>query len=70
VADTGKRERRYLFFIALYLGGIVLVKVLVDAKDRYLPLKRVTYGIVFLAIPFRGTSFRDVATLDKLGLKF
>jgi hypothetical protein len=69
-ADTTRREGRPVFFIASCLGGIVLAKALVDTGDKYLSLRRATCGIVFLATPFRGTSFRDVAALAEPGLKF
>ncbi|KAK4149429.1 hypothetical protein C8A00DRAFT_46964 [Chaetomidium leptoderma] len=66
VADTAPRP---VFFIASCLGGIVLAKALVDAGENYLSLRRATCSIVFLATPFRGTSFRDVARLAEPGLK-
>ncbi|KAK4038962.1 hypothetical protein C8A01DRAFT_47479 [Parachaetomium inaequale] len=66
VTDTAPRP---VFFIASCLGGIVLARALVDAGEKYLALRRATCGIVFLATPFRGTSFRDVATLAEPGLK-
>ncbi len=58
-----RREGRPVFFIASCLGGLVLAKALVDA-DRdadYRPIRTATRGVVFLATPFRGTSFQDVA---------
>lgn len=67
VTDTA--TPRPVFFIASCLGGIVLAKALVDASEKYLALRRATCGIVFLATPFRGTSFRDVAALAEPGLK-
>jgi hypothetical protein len=66
VAETAPRP---VFFIASCLGGIVLARALVDAGEKYLPLRRATSGIVFLATPFRGTSFRDVAALAEPGLR-
>ncbi len=65
-----ERERPILF-IASCLGGIILMKALVDAdnkKSDYYPLRRATRGIVFLATPFRGTSFEDVANFAEPGL--
>ncbi|KAK3299591.1 armadillo-type protein [Chaetomium fimeti] len=70
VADATRKEPRRLFFIASCLGGIVLTKALVDADDKYLSLRKATCGIVFLATPFRGTSFRDVAAFAEPGLQF
>ncbi|KAH6650540.1 hypothetical protein F5144DRAFT_617386 [Chaetomium tenue] len=67
ITDTA--TPRPVFFIASCLGGIVLAKALVDAGEKYLALRRATCGIVFLATPFRGTSFRDVAALAEPGLK-
>ncbi|KAK3332775.1 hypothetical protein B0T19DRAFT_354377 [Cercophora scortea] len=63
-----RREGRPIFFIASCLGGIILAKALVDASDEYVPFKEATRGIIFLATPFRGTSFRDVAALAEPGL--
>lgn len=56
-----RREDRPILFIASCLGGIILMKALVIAGDEYLSLRRATRGIIFLATPFRGTSFQDVA---------
>ena len=63
LTDTPRREGRPVFFIASCLGGVVLAKSLVDADnhDEYRHLRRATRGIVFLATPFRGTAFQDVA---------
>ncbi|KAK4096720.1 hypothetical protein N658DRAFT_552072 [Parathielavia hyrcaniae] len=63
VTNPTRRENRPVFFIASCLGGIVLAKALVDAGEEQLPFKRAIGGIVFLATPFRGTSFREVAAL-------
>lgn len=68
VTNAARREGRPIFFIASCLGGIVLAKALVDAGEKYLSLRRATRGFVFLATPFRGTSFRDVAALAEPGL--
>ena len=70
MAGGAGRECRRIFFIASCLGGIVLARALVNAGDKYFPLRKATHGIVFLATPFRGTSFRDVAALAEPGLKF
>ncbi|KAK0617465.1 hypothetical protein B0T14DRAFT_498474 [Immersiella caudata] len=67
VTDT-TRECRPIFFIASCLGGIILAKALVDAGKEYLPLRKATRGIVFLATPFRGASFQDVAAWAEPGL--
>ena len=66
--NTARRESRPVFFIASCLGGIVLAKALVDA-DKEHALRKATCGIVFLATPFRGTSFQDVAAWAEPGLK-
>ncbi|KAI1357155.1 hypothetical protein F5Y08DRAFT_347218, partial [Xylaria arbuscula] len=60
---TRGRDRPILF-IASCLGGLVLMQALVDAdkqQSRYSHLRRATRGVVFLATPFSGTSFEDVA---------
>ncbi len=63
VTDAARKEGRPVFFIASCLGGVVLAKALVDAdgKEEYRRLRKSTRGIVFLATPFRGTAFQDVA---------
>jgi hypothetical protein len=66
--DHGRSEDRPILFIASCLGGIVLMKALVGAGPTYQSVRRATRGIVFLATPFRGTSFQDVATLAEPGL--
>jgi len=58
-----------ILFIASCLGGIVLMKAMVDAGEAYHSLRGVTRGIVFLATPFRGTSFKEVAAWAEPGLK-
>ncbi|EYE98763.1 ARM repeat-containing protein [Aspergillus ruber CBS 135680] len=62
---------RPIIFIASCIGGVILMKALVNANDsdEYLPLRKATRGIVFLATPFRGTSFQDVAAWAEPGLK-
>lgn len=60
---------RPIIFIASCLGGIVLVKALDMASREYLSVRKVTRGIVFLATPFRGTSFQHVAKWAEPGLR-
>ncbi|CCF35584.1 peptidase C14 [Colletotrichum higginsianum] len=60
---------RPILFIASCLGGIILTKALVTAKSEYLPVRNATRGIIFLATPFRGTSFEDVARWAEPGLR-
>lgn len=58
------RATRPILFIASCLGGIVLMEALgiADHPDSdYHALRKATRGIVFLATPFRGTSFESVA---------
>ena len=53
-----------ILFIASCLGGIVLTHSMVAAarsRDEYTHIWKATGGIIFLATPFRGTSFEDVA---------
>lgn len=60
---------RKIVFIASCLGGIILMKALVMADHEYLSVKQATGGIVFLATPFQGSSFQDVAKWAEPGLK-
>ncbi|KAI1736057.1 ARM repeat-containing protein [Xylaria scruposa] len=62
----GARPTRPILFIASCLGGIVLTQAMTIASDNgseYESLWRQTRGIVFLATPFAGTSFKDIAQL-------
>lgn len=59
---------RPILFVASCLGGLVLMKALVGAGRAYQSVRRATRGIVFLATPFRGTSFQDVAAFVGPGL--
>jgi hypothetical protein len=64
-ANDHANKDRPILFLASCLGGILLMKALVGAdnnKSSYHSLRRATRGIVFLATPFRGTSFQEVAT--------
>jgi len=57
-------EARPIIFIAPCLGGIVLAQALVLAEEprsEYAYLWKATIGIVFLATPFRGTAFKQLA---------
>ncbi|KID93860.1 nacht nucleoside triphosphatase, partial [Metarhizium majus ARSEF 297] len=50
-----------VLFIASCFGGIILIKALeIDDTCREKTLIKATRGIVFLATPFKGTSFKDV----------
>lgn len=60
---------RPIVFIASCLGGIILMKALDVATSRYLPIKIDTRAILFLATPFRGTAFEDVAKWAEFGLR-
>jgi hypothetical protein len=66
-----KRRDRPIVFIASCLGGIILIKALVIAgnSSEYAVVRQSTRGIVFLATPFRGTSFQDVADWAEPGLR-
>ncbi|KAL6874786.1 hypothetical protein J3F83DRAFT_728672 [Trichoderma novae-zelandiae] len=64
LATDAKHRDRPIVFIASCLGGIILMKALVMAdrpESDYYAIRKATRGIVFLATPFRGTSFQDVA---------
>ncbi|KFY28765.1 hypothetical protein V491_00298, partial [Pseudogymnoascus sp. VKM F-3775] len=67
--DSPGKDDRPVVFIASCLGGIVLMKALVMASHEYHSVRRETCGIVFLATPFRGTSFQDVAKWAEPGLR-
>lgn len=62
-------DDRPIVFIASCLGGIILMKALVMADREYRSLRRATRAIIFLATPFGGTSFQDVARWAEPGLK-
>ncbi|KAM0522339.1 hypothetical protein ACHAPE_001928 [Trichoderma viride] len=66
-----KGKDRPIVFIASCLGGIILIKALVIAgnSSEYAVVRQSTRGIVFLATPFRGTSFKDVAGWAEPGLR-
>ncbi|KAL7933708.1 hypothetical protein V8C35DRAFT_322296 [Trichoderma chlorosporum] len=69
--DTQKKDRP-IVFIASCLGGIILIKALLIANhppNEYTAIRRSTRGIIFLATPFRGTSFQDVANWAEPGLR-
>ncbi|PTB39549.1 hypothetical protein M441DRAFT_70668 [Trichoderma asperellum CBS 433.97] len=69
---SAKGRDRPIVFIASCLGGIILIKALVIAghsSSEYTAVRRSTRGIVFLATPFRGTSFQDVANWAEPGLR-
>lgn len=71
--DGLQEEPRPILFIASCLGGVILSAALVDAANTesdYHRVFRATRGIVFLATPFRGTSFADVANWAEVGLRF
>lgn len=60
----GADESRPILFVASCLGGVVLIQAIVTAaqsEKEYTSLWRATGGIVFLATPFRGTAFQDIA---------
>ena len=69
-SDYARSEHRPILFIASCLGGVVLMKALVGAGLIYQSVRKATRGIVFLATPFRGTSFQDIAAFAELGLYF
>ncbi|KAI1110441.1 ARM repeat-containing protein [Nemania sp. NC0429] len=62
-------EHRPIVFIASCLGGLVLIKSLVMAGQKHISIADATWGIVFLATPFRGTSFAKLPKWAELGLK-
>jgi len=60
---------RPILFIASCLGGVVLMKALMIAEGEYRSVREATRGIIFLATPFLGTSFMDVAKWAEPGLR-
>ncbi|KAI1820273.1 ARM repeat-containing protein [Xylaria intraflava] len=64
-----EKDNRPIVFIASCLGGVILMKALTMADGEYLTVGRATRGIVFLATPFRGTSFQDIAKWAEPGLR-
>lgn len=70
-ADDQTKDQPILF-IASCLEGIILMKAIVMAdnpQSDYIPLRKATRGIGFLATPFRGTSFQDIAAWAESMLK-
>ncbi|KAK2601660.1 hypothetical protein QQS21_004811 [Conoideocrella luteorostrata] len=67
-ANLRGRDRPILF-IASCLGGIILMKALVIADHNYLPIRKATRAIVFLATPFGDASFQDLVNWAVPGLK-
>ncbi|KAK0752400.1 hypothetical protein B0T18DRAFT_292453, partial [Schizothecium vesticola] len=60
----GADKGRPILFIASCLGGLILIQAIVIAakpESEYTSLWRATGGVVFLATPFRGTAFQDLA---------
>lgn len=56
-------RKQPIVFIASCLGGIILARALtlITESSDYMCIRRATKGFVFLATPFRGTSFKNVA---------
>ncbi|KAH7628218.1 hypothetical protein B0T09DRAFT_290255, partial [Sordaria sp. MPI-SDFR-AT-0083] len=68
-----KTRDRPILFIASCLGGIILMRALMTAandkeSENCSRLTTATHGIIFLATPFRGTSFQEVAHWADPGL--
>ncbi|KAI1174657.1 armadillo-type protein [Nemania sp. FL0916] len=67
--DSANRwgEERRIVFIASCLGGLILIDALNTAAQShdncYKSVWNATGGIIFLATPFRGTSFNDIARM-------
>lgn len=71
-SSHSKRKDPPIVFVASCLGGIILMNALLIADhtlSEYTVIRRSTRGIVFLATPFRGTSFQDVANWAEPGLR-
>ncbi|KAK4062959.1 hypothetical protein Trihar35433_8754 [Trichoderma harzianum] len=68
----GQGRDRPIVFIASCLGGIILMEALTIAdnpQSDYISIRKATRGIVFLATPFRGTAFQDIASWAESILK-
>ncbi|KAK6709696.1 hypothetical protein SNK04_010644 [Fusarium graminearum] len=68
ILGSNSKRDRHILFIASCLGGVILVQALVAAKHEYATVREATSGVIFLATPFRGTSFQDVALWAQPGL--
>lgn len=59
-------EERPILFIASCLGGLILIEALATAatsdENNYKRVWNATGGIIFLATPFRGTSFERIVS--------
>lgn len=71
--SSPRLDNRPIVFIASCLGGVILIKALTIAGKEFRSIKNATKGVVFLATPFSGTSFADIASwaglcLEALGL--
>ncbi|KAH0528940.1 hypothetical protein TsFJ059_003751 [Trichoderma semiorbis] len=65
LAADGRDRDRPIVFIASCLGGIILMEALIMANNPqsdYISIRKATRGIIFLATPFRGTAFKDIAS--------
>lgn len=59
-ADT-RGDKRPILFIASCLGGVILMKALAMANREFAPIQIATRGVIFLATPFHGTAFDEIA---------
>ncbi|KAJ4111452.1 hypothetical protein NW768_011805 [Fusarium equiseti] len=69
ILGSSRQRSRPILFIASCLGGIILMQALVETKDEYASIREATRGVIFLATPFRGTSFQEVAMWALPGLR-
>ncbi|KAI0413532.1 ARM repeat-containing protein [Xylaria grammica] len=53
-------NNRPIVFIASCLGGLILIRALAIAEKEYPSIANATWGIIFLATPFKGTSYTDI----------
>lgn len=68
--SCSRNEGPAILFVASCIGGVVLMKALVEAqvKAQYSSMLKATRGIVFLATPFRGIAFDDFRFWAEPGL--
>ncbi|KAJ5738123.1 hypothetical protein N7493_001278 [Penicillium malachiteum] len=70
-ANQSNQSDTPIIFVASCLGGVILMKMLAMAAkgSEYEFVRKATRGFVFLATPFRGTSFESVVLWAKPALK-
>ncbi|CAI7667678.1 unnamed protein product [Penicillium bialowiezense] len=65
--NNDDNDKRPVLFIASCLGGLILMKALTEPK-KHDPIPFATRGVIFLATPFHGTAFENIAYWAKPGM--